>query len=259
MKTKNVILSIEMIGLSVLLFAGCGSSVTVGSDSPVFQDCQVTAGCTGGEDEQYVQADLNFDRAIELGDGLEEEIRVVIGGNRIPSEKITAEQVDDDTVSLHISVKQTDTGELDIENAPDAEALTAITAESGSCAASVRVKTLIPSGAELNCLSSTAESSVYKVTAPVSHRSIIWIRVKQGDSELTPEGVPAGDSMGNAAAVHQHEFLWATNASTAEDIADMLNNCFGSALTASVQDDQITLIPQNTTAPLTLEIAEGDL
>ena len=58
------------------------------ADSPALQSCESYGICEGGEQDQYIIAELIFDRPVSFSEELKEQLRVVIGGQRIAPEKI---------------------------------------------------------------------------------------------------------------------------------------------------------------------------
>ena len=57
------------------------------ADSPALQSCESYGICEGGEQDQYIIAELIFDRPVSFSEELKEQLRVVIGGQRIAPER----------------------------------------------------------------------------------------------------------------------------------------------------------------------------
>lgn len=87
--------------MSVFCFSACGASVQTdgsggaGENSPEVIGCTVNAGCDGGEDDQYVDVAIRFDRNVRYSSGLAADLRIVIGGGSVttPSQPAQSEQV----------------------------------------------------------------------------------------------------------------------------------------------------------------------
>ena len=103
---------------------GCSGSAEVSqADSPALQSCESYGICEGGEQDQYIIAELIFDRPVSFSEELKEQLRVVIGGQRIAPEKIEVGAVEnrEDAVQLKMAVQQVNDGYLEITNAPGEE------------------------------------------------------------------------------------------------------------------------------------------
>ena len=66
--------------LCLIVFSACSSPQTDDAHSPRLLESASRGGCSGGEDDQYIQADLTFDKAISVRKDAAEEIRITIGG-----------------------------------------------------------------------------------------------------------------------------------------------------------------------------------
>mgnify|MGYP007132758316 CR=1 FL=1 len=69
--------------ISVTLSACTSGGVSAGADSPVLETCRLQGRCSGGENDQSITAALTFDRAVAFDEGLADQLRIVIGGQRI--------------------------------------------------------------------------------------------------------------------------------------------------------------------------------
>lgn len=238
-------ISVFLLVLATAVLCGCSGSAEVSqADSPALQSCESYGICEGGEQDQYIIAELIFDRPVSFSEELKEQLRVVIGGQRIAPEKIEVGAVEnrEDAVQLKMAVQQVNDGYLEITNAPGEEKLTALTdAEGRYCAASADVKQLIPSGAAITTLKSDPAQTVCRVDQIVTHRSIIWIQLFSGNQVVEPSNSNTTDVIEGACAVHEHEFLWATKETTAADIAETVSNFYGEDFSASAEGDEITV------------------
>lgn len=255
---------IKIIGLILLLAAvlwltaGCspaaGVKNGVSEESPVLEDCEVYGECLGGESDQYIVALLTFDRDVKLSDGLDSQIRAVIGGKRIGEEDITAEQTGSDAVKVSLHVDRVVDGVLTLTRAPGTESVSAITnAEGTACLADLDVEQMVPSGVTIH----EESQGDYVVDTVPTHRSIVWIRISTPQGVVSPGGAVSTDVMDDAAAVHEHEFLWATTSSVASDIADIVNQYYGPEITAKAEEDHILLSAADDGELPVLEIYEG--
>lgn len=260
-KQKKLAAAVFLLLMLTVYLCGCGGPSVSGENSPVLENCTAQGMCEGGEQDQYIIAELEFDRPVAFSEDLKDQLGVVIGGQRIDPENIGLSAPEgENTIRLKMAVQQVNDGYLEIRNAPGEDVLTALTdAEGKYCTASVDVKQLIPSGAAIETLSSSPEQTVCRVTQTVTHRSIIWIQLFSGDQAVEPEDPGTTDVMEGSCAVHQHEFLWVTEESTAEDIAETINNFYGENYSATAEGDQVTVNTKSGTGSgnLELRIYEG--
>lgn len=259
---RNMFFRISLLILVVLSASlpatGCASSqsggTSAGPDSPELQACIVYGECRGGEADQYILAELQFDRSVTLSEGLPAQLRAVIGGKRIPEEDISAEQTGTDTVKISLHVDRVTDGMLKLTNAPGVETISAISgAEGSACLQELHVEQLVPSGVTIH----EETEGEYAVDTVPTHRSIVWIRLREGGTIIPPAGADTTDIMDDAAAVHEHEFLWATTSSVAKDMADVINKYYSSAVTAEASENHVILRSVDGNGTPALEIYEG--
>lgn len=201
-----------------------------------------------GDDAQWIIARLEFDRAISVHDGVEKEIKVLIGGNRVSDEKIKIKGVDDTHIDICMSVSQVTNGKMMITNAKTGKIISKLTDKTGKYSvAKISIDCLIPSGVKLEVVSSTAAtdnkqaSITEKVTSVCTHRSITWIQITDNGKTVVPDLKDTTDVMDNAIAVHEHDFLWATEETIASDIAEAINYYFSDEYFAIANGDEVTL------------------
>lgn len=255
-KQKKLAAAVFLLLILVVYLCGCGGPSVSEENSPVLEKCTAQGMCEGGEQDQYIVAELKFDRPVAFSEDLKDQLRVVIGGQRIDPEKIKLSAPEgENTIRLKMAVQQVNDGYLEITNASGEDMLTALTdAEGRYCTASVDVRQLIPSGAVIETLSSSPEQTVCRVTRTVTHRSIIWIQLFSGDQAVEPEDPGTADVMEGSCAVHQHEFLWVTEESTAEDVAETINNFYGENYSAAAEGDQVTVNAKSAAGSENLEL-----
>lgn len=236
-------------------FSSCGASGgidgKVGENSPYVAECTVNAGCDGGEDDQYVEADIKFNRNVICSAYAAAQLRVVIGGERVKTEdiKISQDNTSADTIKLRITgISKVTNGVMEITSANGESVINGITDESGKYSArSPEIKKLIPSGAaiEQSGKSEAGEYSAWtsiRVTSPPSHRSMIWLQLIDNGNVVEPDDMSSPDIMDDTAVgIHEHEFLFATNESVAEDIAKAVNDFYGESFTAESNEDEVTV------------------
>lgn len=228
------------IFLCLLFLTACASPETNEELSPRLQDAVSWGGCSGGEKDQYIKADLTFDQDIAVSEDAAEELRITIGGNRADEEEIDLKVVRDNTLEITVPVQKVTSGVLKIQS-PGRKNFTKITDRTGKYAVlPFEVSQLVPSGAALSVLQSGEGSVSAQVTSTVNHRSIVWIRLTADGQVLQPEGTGT-DILDQAAAVHEHDFLWATKESTATDIAEAINQYYPERLSAEASGDTVTV------------------
>ncbi|MGI6205190.1 MAG: hypothetical protein ACOYJI_00985 [Anaerovoracaceae bacterium] len=239
MKKLSKISALFLI-IAVFLISGAACGPKTGSGSPELVSVNTWGGCTGGEDDQFIKADLEFSDAVKASDKAAEQLRVTIGGDRVKSDDIKISSADEKTIEIEIPVDKVTSGVLEIKPLSEGK-LTAITDESGEYAVkSFSVKKIVPSGMEITTVSSDEGSVSAQVTALANHRSITWIKITAGGNTVKPAGTGT-DIMDDAVAVHEHDFLWATEESTAADIAEAVNKYYSGQLTASSSGDIVTV------------------
>lgn len=233
--------------------AACGASDpegAAGDNAPALADCTVDAGCDGGENDQYVDVIMRFDRGIKYGSGLTDELRVVIGGERVKNDKISVSQDDTapDEIKLRISIDKVTNGVIEITSSDGKSALKSITDDSGKYGAQAPdIKKLIPSGVAIEQAgaSGTGEQPEWtkiKVTSPPSHRSMVWIQLLKNGEVVPPDDLSSPDILDDSAAgIHEHEFLWATEESVAENIAKAVNDFYGKGFKAESSGSEVTV------------------
>ncbi len=263
-REQKQIINITLIVLICILTAlttGCsGSAAQPGADSPVLESCTLRGECSGGEQDQRIIADLSFDREISFDESLAEQLRIVIGGQRIDAKDVTIAQNGERGMEITVPVVQVNDGMMEITNAPDSEVLSGLTDKEGkNCVEKLEIKQLIPSGASVSTVEETAGNAVYQVDSVVTHRSIIWLRLYRDGEVIAPDNTDTTDVMDNAVAVHEHEFLWATPESTTSDMAETINSFYSSGLEASADGNRLTIAEKNGgQSSLRLEIYTGD-
>ena len=261
-KQKRII-NITLIVLICILTAmctGCGGAAEPGDHSPVLNSCTLRGECSGGERDQLIIADLSFDRAVSFDENLAEQLRIVVGGQRIDDGDVAIVQNGENGIEITVPVVQVNDGMMEITNAPDSEVLSGLTDKEGkSCVEKLEIEQLIPSGASVSTVEETAGRAVYQVDSVVTHRSIIWLRMYRNGEMIPPDDTDTTDVMDSAVAVHEHEFLWATPESTASDMAEVINSFYSSGLEASADGKCLTIREKNGgQSSLKMEIYTGD-
>lgn len=240
-KLITTILLIMIIIITGIELTACGTSHENGSagadaDAPYITACKAEGGCSGGENDQYIDVNLKFNKNISISscDKAAEELRVVIGGERIKKENMIISQSEEaaDQINIRISINKVTNGVLEITLA-NGEKWKSVTDESGGKPVeAVDIKKLIPSGVTVeNTASSKAGEypswTEAEVKSVPNHRSMVWIQIFVNGVLVEPDDVSQPDVMDGAAGIHEHEFLWATEESVAEDIAKAVNDFYG--------------------------------
>ena len=262
-REQKRIINITLIVLICILTAmctGCGGAAEPGDHSPVLNSCTLRGECSGGDRDQRIIADLSFDRAVSFDENLAEQLRIVVGGQRIDDGDVAIVQNGENGIEITVPVVQVNDGMMEITNAPDSEVLSGLTDKEGkNCVEKLEIEQLIPSGASVSTVEETAGRAVYQVDSVVTHRSIIWLRMYRNGEMIPPDDTDTTDVMDSAVAVHEHEFLWATPESTASDMAEVINSFYSSGLEASADGKCLTIREKNGgQSSLKMEIYTGD-
>lgn len=261
-KQKRIIniMLIVLICILTAMCTGCGGAAEPGDHSPVLNSCTLRGECSGGERDQRIIADLSFDRAVSFDENLAEQLRIVVGGQRIDDGDVAIVQNGENGIEITVPVVQVNDGMMEITNAPDSEVLSGLTDKEGkNCVEKLEIEQLIPSGASVSTVEETAGRVVYQVDSVVTHRSIIWLRMYRNGEMIPPDDTDTTDVMDSAVAVHEHEFLWATPESTASDMAEVINSFYSSGLEASADGKCLTIREKNGgQSSLKMEIYTGD-
>ena len=253
-----------MIGLLIFtlsflfILTGCGRLQTDAAFSPELQEIQTRGGCRGGEKDQYIKADLVFNHDIGINPRSLDNLRITIGSERIRPENVDFQIIKDKTLEITIPVQKVTSGKLEISPDRDNNDF-GITDHSGKYAARYfEISTIVPSGAQLGPPETGENSVSADVLSAVNHRSIIWIRITEDGNAIIPDA-SGTDRMKDAFAVHEHDFLWADEKSTAADIADAVCRYFPDRLTAEAAGNTVTIhsVSNELAGTLGIEIIEN--
>lgn len=182
-------------GILLCLSCSCGSGAGTGENSPVLTGYRAWGECLGGESDQFIVAELRFDRDVQISTDLPGQLRVVIGGKRIKADAVTAEQSATDAVTLRFPVDRVVDGKLKILRAPDQKRIAAITDADGiDCLDDLTLEMIVPSGVKIH-----AEGGRFLVDTTPTHRSIVWIRLRDPEGHVVTPGT--GESVGSQEAV----------------------------------------------------------
>ena len=267
---KKIFIYSLFLCISVICFSACADPTHgpgAGENSPEVIGCTVNAGCDGGEDDQYVDVVMKFDRNVIYSSGLADDLRIVIGGERIKADDINVSQdsASHDAIKLRISINKVTNGVLEITPADGGSTVSSVTDESGKYSAKAPdIKKLIPSGVTIEQESSSEagaqpEWTKIKVTSPPSHRSMVWIQLMENGEPVEPDDLSSPDIMDDiAAGIHEHEFLWATDESVAEDIAKAVNDFYGERFTAESTGSEVTVTAKDSGGADSVQRGGGD-
>lgn len=238
MISEHILFTIFILTVILFLFSGCGSAKVDNSFSPSLKEIRTWGGCDGSEDRQFIKAILVFDRNISVQDRSAEKLRITIGGERIDSSNIHLRVQNSNTLEITVPVDKVTSGVLKISPA-DKNKDCGILDESGKYAVMpLHVDTIVPSGAELALVRSEKGMAEARVVSTANHRSIIWIRITEDGKAIQPDSTGT-ERMNDAFAVHEHNFLWATEESTAADIAEAINKYFPERLISVTEEDTV--------------------
>ncbi|MCD7982482.1 MAG: hypothetical protein LUF32_09305 [Clostridiales bacterium] len=247
-KCKALFLAAFLL-VSVIIFAGCGGSLTVDEEqSPNLVNAVITSYNEGSESEQYVQVVLEFDREISVREEKEDSLRITIAQERVQSDEYTLTQGEDsDEAVLTISVTAITNGVLYIEKSESADVISDIMDADGQYAANdFTLEGLIPSGMTLSDVSSDDVSVTKQVASLWNIRSIAWVCLTKDGEVLPVEEEDADEELDGYVAVHGHEFLTDDDTAIAENIAESLSRVYSSEDYAfSSEGNQVTATAVN--------------
>ncbi len=247
--------TIVFLSVILLIISGCGAPATDDTYSPNLVSVYSRGGCNGGEDDQFIAVELVFDQSVRVTDEAYETLRITIGGERVDDGRMDISVQDSNTVQIVIPVEKVTSGVLRI-TPKDKKKIRGLTDKSGQYAVRpFSVETIVPSGVELNVIQSEEELAEAEVTSTANHRSIAWIRITADGEPVTPDG-SGTDIMDDAVAVHEHDFLWATEESTASDIAETVRRYYPDRLTAESEGNRVIVrsVGQEVPGVLNIEI-----
>ena len=87
-KQKKLAAAVFLLLMLTVYLCGCGGPSVSGENSPVLENYTAQGMCEGGEQDQYIIAELEFDRPVAFSEDLKDQLRVVIGSQRIDPENI---------------------------------------------------------------------------------------------------------------------------------------------------------------------------
>lgn len=249
---KRSVLMIALLLMCLLSLSACGDQVTTGENSPRLESAAITSYNEGGEDSQYVQAELFFDREISVAEKSRDSLRITIGGNRI-QEYTLAPGADGKSALLTMSVDSVTNGQIYIGRSTSAGSISDICSQDGKNAAEdFEVQGIVPSGVSLSTVSSEPGRVVKEVVSGWNIRSIAWVGLRE-DGVLVPVSeTMEGEELDGYAAVHGHEFLIEDEADIAAKITETLTDNYNSEYVFSCDGTRLTA--EHSGSPATLDV-----
>lgn len=247
---KRISLITALIFMSALCLASCGKTVGVGEGSPVLESASIVSYCQGSEQEQYVQAELMFDRPISLAEETGGSLRITIAGNRMEDYTISPGEGENCAV-ITIPVNAVTESVLYIGKATGADSISDIRSGDGKYAArDFELEGVIPSGVTLSTVSSEPGKVVKNVESGWNIRSIAWVGLRENGQPVAVSETMPGEELDGYAAVHGHEFLIEDEADIAEKIVEVLEKNYGTEYSFSFDGTLVTAEKPGSTAAL---------
>ncbi len=249
---------LSIIMMSAL--AGCSTDVNF-EKSPKLIEMETQA--IVENDQLYVLADLIFNLPVASDESGPDELLVALGDERISSDDIVVlngpsassemvydfKDIADDQV-IHLKIK-TDTVENGILRIKATEKLTRfrhITDPTGDFSIKLfSVNKCVRSGAKLTMNSTEAQNISLTVTKPANKCDVMLIKLRDDDADSTiePDAGTYDTLVDKALIVRNEDFLSASQASTASAIADTVNRCYGSLVTATASGTKVTMVSRS--------------
>lgn len=240
---KNI--SLLLIFMLIFTLNGCGSVKVDEKNSPVIETVELISKNSGKEDTQRVQVALFFDKNVKLNSKKLDCLDIRIAGKRIRKEEFDIE-VSDNAKRVNISIPTTmvTTANIEISVNNKFDSMEAFTDESGKYACeSFKVEGIIPCGVILQEVKDNNNpiKNTIQVVSPFSIRSIGWLQLVDNGKPVISNLAPDFERMGDAVALHGHEFLRDGRSQVAENIVDVITRYFGDNYTAVADEDIITI------------------
>lgn len=236
--------------LSLILMTGCmgcgKKAILDDENSPGAVTAEIFSQNAGKEDSQQVRVLVYFDKDVQMNEKKQDTIKITIAGKRYDKDKYHME-LSQDNKKLVITIPTTavTNGKIVIDKADDCEHMELFTDLSGKYAAKdFKVEGIIPCGVILEDVKDE-EGRVLpgqvRVASQFSIRSIGWLQLIDNGEVVESTQVPKSEKMGNAVAVHGHEFLKDGQVQVAENMAGVINSYFGDRYKAETQDEIIKI------------------
>ena len=239
------IVSLLLIFMLIFTLSGCQKAKVDEENSPKIETVELFSKNSGTEDSQRVQIALFFDRNIKLDYKALDCLDIRIAGKRIRKEDFDIEVSDNaKRVNISIPTSMITTANLEISLNNKYDSMEVFLDESGKYVCeSFKVEGIIPCGVILQEVKDNDEviKNTIQVVSPFSIRSIGWLQLLDNGKAVISNIAPDYERMGDAVALHGHEFLRDGRSQVAENIVDVITRYFGDNYTAVAKEDIITL------------------
>lgn len=251
---RRICLAGILICFILCMLTGCGNKVVEGV-SPTLTDYTLEGECEGDESSQFVVLTLQFDREIAYDENFADDLRITIADIRQKSEDFQISQDTADSITLKIPVTAITTGNLHLEPLKKDEPLTGIYDKTENAPAyPFIIDAIIPSGVELEEVSSDIGTVSEKVVSAWDIRSITWVQLWVDNELVQPVANDNLEVLDGAVAVHGHDFLISDEFAVAEEIAETLQGFYGDEYKFTAQNDIVTVSTTGNAKTLELKI-----
>lgn len=252
-----------ILGLTAMIFAftGCGTENDY-ENSPKLIEMETEA--ITENNQLYVLADLIFNMPAVCGEDGPGELRVTLGDRRVDPDDIEVlkwpsnsssikyefnDVSDDQVIHLRIRTDSVENGILKIKASEKLTRFRYITDPTGKYSIKLfSVNKCIKSGAAVEMNSTEAQNISLTVKSPANKCDVMLIKLRDDDTDstITPDAGTYDKLVDKSLIVKNEDYLNATKASTAKAIADKVNECYGSQVTASSSGSKVTMVSAST-------------
>lgn len=259
-RMKGIAAAVLLSVVMMISLTGCG----VESDfqkSPKLIEMETQAIVENGQ--MYVLADLIFDLPTVSDSSGPDELRVTLGGERVSSSDIevlngpsaSSEMIydfknipDEQVVHLKIKTDSVVNGILKIKAQEKLTLFRHITDPTGQYSIKLfSVNKCVKSGAALYMNSTEAQNISLTVTKPANKCDVMLIKLRDDDADSTiePDAGTYDQLVDKSLIVREDNYPNATATTTAKAIADTVNKCYGSHVSATASGTNVTMVSKS--------------
>lgn len=243
--------------LAMGMFTGCMGTDVNFELSPKLIEMETEAVIE--DDQLYVLADLIFNLPVKSDEDGPGELSVNLGDRRVSSSDITVlnglagatdmvydfkDIAEDQVLHLKIRTDSVENGILKITAKEKLTRFSHITDPTGAYSIKLfSVNKCIGSGAEIQMNSTESQNISLTVKEPANRCDVMLIKLRDDDADSTiePDAGTYDKLVDKCLIVRNEDYRLASQASTAADIAETVNKCYGSLVIAEAVGTKVTM------------------